>query len=524
MGELIEQATKGYTKDRYATYLRKSRADLELEAMGEGETLARHKAMLDNLAAKHGISSNQITVYKEVVSGDSLDDRPEAQRLLNDVHSKHYKGVLVVEVERLARGNTRDQGEVAEAFQYSETLIITPSKVYDPNDEFDQEYFEFGLFMSRREYKTIRRRLNSGKLQSVQEGNYVPSRPPYGFDVVRKGKKDRILVERPDQSRIVKMIFDWYVNDRVSTYAIAHKLTEMRVPTSKNNTEWGRTSVREILFNAHYIGMVSWGDSSVRREKDPRTGRTIKKISVSGEPNLYPGKHKGFISEEQFWKVREIYGTKAHNTYEKVLVNPYAGLLFCADCGKAIVLNRYSGSAKAARLLHPIRMVCKKKSLPINDVTNALVETLQLMISDCKIKLDSRNGDSEMQKHAELIAAMEMELGKQQTRKRKLFESWESDDGMYTRDEFIERKNMYMQAIEDLTEKIESAKKEAPKAINYEEQIISLHAIIDCLKNDDLSAEEKNIFLKQFIKVIKYDVIDLGVKKGGKPILEIFFK
>ena len=132
---------------KYAMYLRKSRADLELEAMGEGETLARHQHMLENLAAKHEIHPDQIPIYKEVVSGDSIDEKPEMQRLLADVYANTYDGVLVVEVERLARGNTKDQGEVADAFQASSTNIITPAKVYDPNNEFDQEYFEFGLFM-----------------------------------------------------------------------------------------------------------------------------------------------------------------------------------------------------------------------------------------------------------------------------------------------------------------------------------------------------------------------------------------
>ena len=161
--QIASDIAKEYTRDQYGMYLRKSRADLEMEALGEGETLARHKNMLEALAAKHNISMNQITVYKEMVSGDSIDERPEMQKLLADVYAKKYVGVLVVEVERLARGNTKDQGEVADAFQSSSTLIITPAKTYDPNNEFDQEYFEFGLFMSRREYKTIRRRLEAGK-------------------------------------------------------------------------------------------------------------------------------------------------------------------------------------------------------------------------------------------------------------------------------------------------------------------------------------------------------------------------
>lgn len=70
--KIMNDALKEYMEDQYAMYLRKSRADLEMEALGEGETLARHKKMLDALAEKKGIHPNQITVYKELVSGDSI--------------------------------------------------------------------------------------------------------------------------------------------------------------------------------------------------------------------------------------------------------------------------------------------------------------------------------------------------------------------------------------------------------------------------------------------------------------------
>lgn len=175
--------------ENYAIYLRKSRADAEIEALGEGETLTRHKERLLKLAEKNGITPEQITIYKEIVSGDSISERPQMQKLLNDVYLKKYAAVLVVEVERLARGNTKDQGEVSDAFQYSGTKIITPTKVYDPTNEYDQEYFEFGLFMSRREYKTISRRMAAGKSASVSEGNYIGSRIPYGYSVERLSKK-----------------------------------------------------------------------------------------------------------------------------------------------------------------------------------------------------------------------------------------------------------------------------------------------------------------------------------------------
>ena len=130
----------------YCIYLRKSRADLEAEAHGEGETLARHERALMDYAKKYKLNITKI--YREVVSGETITARPIMQQLLSDVEKGIWSGVLVMEVERLARGDTIDQGLVAQTFKYSSTKIITPMKTYDPSNEF-------GLFMSRREYKLL---------------------------------------------------------------------------------------------------------------------------------------------------------------------------------------------------------------------------------------------------------------------------------------------------------------------------------------------------------------------------------
>ena len=191
-------------------YLRKSRADREAEARGEGETLARHERILLDLAKKRGY--NVGAIYREVVSGETISARPVMQQLLQEVEAGKWDGVLVVEVERLARGDTIDQGVVSRAFQFSNTLIITPMKTYDPNNEFDEEYFEFGLFMSRREYKTIKRRLTAGRESSAKEGKYCGSKPPYGYSRVKlEGEKGWTLRPLPEQAEVVRYIFNLYV-------------------------------------------------------------------------------------------------------------------------------------------------------------------------------------------------------------------------------------------------------------------------------------------------------------------------
>lgn len=509
----------------YAMYLRKSRIDLELEAMGEGETLARHRKMLFDLATKHEILPDQIVIYHELVSGDSISERPEMQRLLDDVCQRKYKAVLVVEIERLARGNTKDQGEVADAFQMSDTHIITPSKVYDPNDEFDQEYFEFGLFMSRREYKTIKRRLDAGKLESVKEGNFIAPKAPYGFTLVRRSKKDRTLKEKPEESRIVKMIFDWYTEDRKPTSWIANQLTQMGIPTPRKNPEWARASVKDILFNAHYIGLVSWGAQETVKEMDSATGKIVKKRKYnSGKVQYYNGKHDGFISEEQFQKVKSIYGSNAPAKVNTELTNPLSGILRCASCGRAMGFQNFNDGSRAPRIHHPRTKLCKKKSLTFDVIMDGVVDALKAIIADFEVKMKNDHGQAEQLRHQESIKAMKAELAKQETRRSKLFDSWESEDGMYTKEEFIERKLMYNAAIDQLKEQIKTAEASAPAPVDFSERIATLHALIACLTDPEIDAKEKNILLKQTVDRIDYDVIDHGRGKGGMPVLTVFLK
>lgn len=192
----------------YCLYLRKSRADAEAEARGEGETLVRHERTLLELAKKRGLVITEI--YREIVSGDTIAARPVMQQLLQEVGQGRRKGVLVMEVERLARGDTIDQGIVAQTFKFSGTKIITPIKVYDPSNEYDEEYFEFGLFMSRREYKTINRRLQRGRSASVKEGKFVSGIPPYGYKRVHvQDGKGFTLAVVPEEADVVKLIYSW---------------------------------------------------------------------------------------------------------------------------------------------------------------------------------------------------------------------------------------------------------------------------------------------------------------------------
>ena len=122
----------------YCMYLRKSRKDLEMERLHPGSTLLRHESVLRSLA--DSMSLPVLKIYREVGSGDTISGRPVMKQLLSEVEQGKWEGVLVMEIERLARGDSIDQGIVTRTFQYSGTRIITPYKIYEPENDFDLEY------------------------------------------------------------------------------------------------------------------------------------------------------------------------------------------------------------------------------------------------------------------------------------------------------------------------------------------------------------------------------------------------
>ena len=155
-----------------AVYLRKSRME---EGLATDEVLSKHQKTLRDFAAVRGIRI--VREYPEVVSGESLYARPQMLRLLQDVEDGKYDAVLCMDLDRLSRGRMKDQGIVLDAFRDSNTLIITPEKIYNLSDEIDEEYAELKTFLSRREYKIITKRLRRGLQMSIQEGCYVANAP-----------------------------------------------------------------------------------------------------------------------------------------------------------------------------------------------------------------------------------------------------------------------------------------------------------------------------------------------------------
>lgn len=493
--------------DRYAIYLRKSRADLEAEKLGEGETLARHKKILTELAARKGLYVEKI--YSEIVSGaESIKDRPEIKQLIEDCYKGLYRGIIIIEVTRLSRGSQGDAQIIMDCLKYANKnqglLVITPTKTYDvAHNHDDEEYMEFELFMSRREYKMIKRRMDRGRIQAVVEGNYMGSYRPYGYDIL-KTKTARTLIPNADEAPIVKQIFEWSLQG-MTPGAVARKLTNMGVPTYRGEAEWEVGTIKAIITNPTYTGKVRWNDRmQVKTMVNGELVTSRPRSSHTDHYMEYEGKHKQYalVDEETFKAVSSrFYADKTKSGLK--LVNPLAGIFMCKHCQKMMQYQtyRHMKGKTAPRFAHKSSQLCKVKSVVADDVMNAVIHGLRTYIEEFETKVDNLPAVDENSIMGQLDI-LQAEIRKAEKKLAKLFDSWE--DEKISDNEFVQRKAVQNSRIESIKKQMEELEDSIPEKEEYEEKIMGLSDALNALLDDRLDAEIKNEYLKNIVAKIEF--------------------
>ena len=86
---------------KYLIYLRKSRSDGDHETIED--VLAKHETIIQEYAVKtFGEPVSEEFIFREVVSGETIQDRPVIKTVLNIIQSEPVAGVLTIEPQRLS--------------------------------------------------------------------------------------------------------------------------------------------------------------------------------------------------------------------------------------------------------------------------------------------------------------------------------------------------------------------------------------------------------------------------------------
>lgn len=486
-------------------YLRKSRSDDPMLTVEE--VLQKHEEMLDEWSLKHiGAVTPENNKYREVVSGETLKERPQINIVLRRIESPGIKAIKIIEPQRLTRGDLEDIGRVMKLLKHTNTLVITLQRTYDLRDEYDWDAFERELKRGNDYLEYTKKILNRGRLLSVSQGNYVGNTPPYGYDkaFITEGKrKCPILVPNEHEAEVVRMIFDMYVNQDMGCTNICHKLDSMGIKP-RMGKHWSTAALAKMLENIHYTGKVTWDHRKTQTIVEDGEFIKTRPVSKVGEYFIYEGKHEAIISDELFQAAQYKKGRNARVKSNTKVRNPLAGLLWC-QCGRAMSLRTYKYNGAEPRLLCDDQVHCGTGSCLYSEMIDRVCDILSQCIEDFEVRIQNNEGDS-VKMHSKMIDSLKKRLNELEEKELAQWEQQSHPDPAQRMPAniFKQLNERLLKEKEEVQEALCKAYESMPEPVDYEEKVIQFREALDALRNPDVSAADKNRLLKACIERIEY--------------------
>lgn len=489
------------TSDEYIMYLRKSRADNPHESVEE--VLAKHETILQEYAVRElGGRIPERCIFREVVSGETISERPRMLEVLSRIESPDVKAVLVVEPQRLSRGDLEDCGRCVNAFRYSSTEVITPTMPYDLTNKMQRKFFEQELMRGNDYLEYTKEILLRGRIASVKRGCYIGNTPPFGYNKIVNEDGDCTL-EPNENADYVALAFEMYVNQGKTYLEIARHFDSLGIKPLEAQ-KWHKTSIRAILKNKHYIGLVYFGE--YKAEKTVVSGQVVTqhKKQPTEEVIIAKGKHPAIVSDELFEVAQERMKKNPRIRWERELVNPLASMLVCHRCGNSLAFQKYKHTLPRYACRNESK--CATRSIYAHEVLNAVAYALEMEeLPKIEAKLNNNEGNSAaIQKKR--LDALNKELDELVMREETQYEMLENKT--YTPEVFAKRNKALHIQMEALKAKIYEARQNIPKNINYGDVIIKLQDAIEALKDETITPEAKNKLLRAIVDKVEYEFIE----------------
>lgn len=503
-----------YLNKIWLMYLRKSRQDDPNETVEE--VLSKHEAMLQDWAKRElGYEIPEENIYREVISGgESIDEREEMRKVLARMEDPRVAGVIVVDPQRLTRGSLEDCGRLISTLRYTKSLVATPMMTYDMNNKMERRFFEDELMRGRDYLDYVKETLARGRTHAVlSKGCYIGSVAPYGYDKIKIGK-DNTLTPNETEAEVVKMIFNWFVIDGMTSSAITRKLNDMGIKP-RNKDIWYERTINQMLGNQHYIGKVVWNRR--KAEIHIEDGLPVKRRlwAAEGDYQVAEGIHPAIIDKDIFEKAQKRRYNAPRVAQISKLTNPLAGILVCGKCGHSLIRQPYSHAED--------RLVCRyhkphcMKSVKISQALQAVIDALEYAeLPALQAKLKAGAGDSAaIQKR--LLEKLQKQMEEYKAQEETQYELLETKK--YTQELFDRRNAALREKMAQCEVQIYETKRTMPEAVDYAERIVTLKKCIEAIKDSTVPIQTQNRLLHESI-----EKIEVLTAPGPKRTVELSLK
>ncbi|NSW92081.1 MAG: recombinase family protein [Firmicutes bacterium] len=323
------------------------RLSQEDELKGDSNSIQNQRMLLEKYAVENGFTNVKF-LYDDGYSGTNFN-RPAWNEVMKLIENGEVETLIVKDLSRLGR-------EYLQVGYYTEIYFPQQGvRFIAVNDGVDSLYSETNDFTPMRNYfnelyaKDSSKKVRIVKRAQAERGELLGGRPPYGYrrdETVRKG-----IIPDEETAGVVKRIFSLCAEGK-GPNQIARILTKEQVLNPCNYYyqktgashrgldttrpySWSSSSVTGILDNKTYLGHMAGLRSTTLSYKNKKLIR-----HPESEQILVENTHEPLITQELWDIVQDVRQHKKRTPKQMDEPNMFSGLVYCADCGKPLVLHR----------------------------------------------------------------------------------------------------------------------------------------------------------------------------------------
>ena len=511
-----------YGGDVTALYARLSKDD---DLVGDSNSIVHQKEILAKYAKEHGFTNIEFYV-DDGFSGTNFN-RPDFQRMMADAEEGKISTVIVKDMSRFGRDYIMVGYYTEIYFSNLDIRFIAINDNVDSNIQTENDLTPFKNVFNEWYARDTSKKIRAVFKAKGNSGKHLTTNPPFGYKK-DPNDKDKWIIDE-EAAATVRRIFQMYVDGyRISE--IGHKLTEEKVETPilyymnrgiKTNARseypeiWDLMSIKYILSQTAYAGHTVNFQTAVKSYKTKKQIRLPKEDWI-----IYRNTQEPIIDEKTFETVQQMRKVKrARTKYNEP--NMFSGLLYCADCGNHLTIQRMARNRKmdnfsCATYRKKKKGLCSCHRILVSDLETIVKEDLQkvceyVLFHEKEFTDEYLSGSKrETEKFQSKTKAELKRLSERQEEIvriiRKLYE--DNVNGRITDERFDFLAKSYEDEGNDLKTKIQELKNALASSVQEEEKLsMFLKVVKSYTEIEELTPEILNSFIEKIYigETEKYD-------------------
>lgn len=425
------------------------------------------------------------------VSGKSVIDHPETQRMLSDIKLGKIQGLIFSKLARLAR-STKELLQFAEYFKAHDADLISIQENIDTSSAAGRLLYTMIAALAEWEREEISSRVKASVKTRAKMGKSTGGIPPYGYKWVNKMLQLN-LEEAPVRKKMYELFAEY---KRVKT--VTSKINEMGYRTRKGKL-FANTTVKRLLMDTIAKG--------IRRVNYTYSIGKHKHAQIKDESEWIFVKVPQIVTKELWEECNNVLKQDYRETKRgKLPTRIFAGFMFCG-CGSKMYVAYHSKIGKK-------KYVCRKckNKISVEDAEAIFKEYLQdFLFNQEEIQQELNRYKKAIITQEEEVERMKVELEKLNKKLSNIMELFQ--EGQILKKAFAKHYNPIFEQAEQMEITISRMETEVQIRKN---QLLSSDSVIGDAKSlhamwDNLSIDEKRSIIENVLHTytIKNDEIEI---------------